>query len=265
MGENSKIEWTDHTFNPWIGCTKVSPACAHCYAENSPASRFGGVRWGPGQPRKRTAASNWKQPVTWNRKAEAAGVRPRVFCASLADVFDDAVPVEWRRDLLHLIDDTPHLDWLLLTKRPADVPRLLSQVSNGAVEDFRHMPNVWLGTTVEDQRRADERLDDLLNVPARVHFVSAEPLLGPLDLRRWFGGLDWVIAGGESGHGARPSHPDWYRSLRDQCEVAGVAFHFKQWGEFGPTSSSTRVERVGKAAAGRILDGRTHDGLPSLG
>jgi protein gp37 len=271
--KNSNIEWCDHTFNPWEGCTKVSPGCANCYAENR-NTRFGGgtaVNWGKGAPRRRTSGHNWNQPVKWNEAAAAIEAvfnvpgpitsvlgpvaRPRVFCASLADWLDDEVPIEWLADLLDLIQRTPHLDWLLLTKRPENwyertrlVACLLSRTKaprpNYALLSFlaewklgSPPDNVWIGTTVEDQVRADERIPALLSIPARVRFLSCEPLLGPVYLHRarqaWTGlpGIDWVICGGESGPKARPMYPDWARSLRDQCAEAGVPFltaiHFK--------------------------------------
>lgn len=279
--ENSKIEWTHHTFNPWIGCTKVSPGCLNCYAETLMDKRHGRVKWGKGQPRSRTGPDNWRKPRQWNKAADGAAERPRVFCASLADWLDDEVPIEWLADLLTLIRDTPHLDWLLLTKRPENWRGRLKEVrshslksSNFELHGFIHNwldrfdllppPNVWVGTSVEDQQRADERIPELLKIPARVRFLSCEPLLGAVefsnvtkrsDWRQVIGkpaleGIHWVIAGGESGPGARPMAPEWARSLRDQCVAAGVAFHFKQWGG------------VNKKAAGRELDGRTWDELP---
>jgi protein gp37 len=288
MGENTAIEWADHTFNPWIGCTKVSPACDHCYAERLATARLG-VAWGPCAERRRTAASTWTQPLAWNRKAQREGRRFRVFCASLADVFDNAVPAHWRGDLWQIIHETPHLDWLLLTKRPQNIAARLPDAGRHGVPAWgAGWPNVWLGTTVENQAEADRRIPHLLSVPAAKRFLSMEPLLGPVDLRGWLPGpddceecddgdgmapprcrrrdlprdqqcprnveviechegprdasgcpewvgvtritLDWVIAGGESGPKARPSHPDWFRSLRDQCQTAGVPFFFKQWG-----------------------------------
>lgn len=338
MTANSKIEWTDHTFNPWIGCQAVSPACDHCYAEKLVNGRMRGDF----SQRRRTSDSNWRQPLAWNRKAEKEGRRYRVFCASLADVFDNQAEEMWRADLWQLIEATPHLDWLLLTKRPQNVQNMLP---TGWGDGW---PNVWLGTTVENQTEADRRIPHLLKVPAKVRFLSCEPLLGPVDLTavRWpcpkehyvdvlrggywnmaphlFGApaarpgeprggftnhsdmpgqpgmIRWVIAGGESGPGARPMHPDWARSLRDQCAEAGVAFHFKQWGEWGVStphtawapagslkaftiSSSTDrkrigrtiyeagsgegqpsaiLDRIGKARAGRLLDGREHNAVP---
>lgn len=290
MAENSKIEWTDHTFNPWTGCTKVSPGCDHCYAE-SWAKRSGTVRWGAGEPRRRTTEANWRLPLKWNAQAESEGRRFRVFCSSLADVFDNAVPPEWRRDLFDLISDTPCLDWLLLTKRIGNAPAMIdAAASAGAL-----LPtfNVWLGATVVNQEEADRDIPKLLQEQARVRFLSIEPMLGPIDLVPYIhcdvgNAIDWIICGGESGPGARPMHPDWARSLRDQCKAAGVPFLFKQWGEHAPTTRTMAevaaskqkhvvvpfsekwafpagiVDRVGKKAAGRLLDGVQHDGFPEV-
>ena len=271
MGENSKIQWTDNTFNPWVGCTRVSPACDNCYAANGIFAKFNGVEWGKGTPRHLTGDDNWKKPVSWNRKAAKEGIHRKVFCASLADVFEDHPDLPpWRERLWALIDDTPNLDWLLLTKRPGNIPKMMPEGGFG--------PNVWLGTTVESQEFAKGRIKQLLRVPAAVHFLSCEPLLGPLDLREWLstGRLDWVIAGGESGPHARPTDPQWFESLRDQCTHYGVKFHFKQWGEWTPTKptmwqrirrmnvpSGVSVFRAGKKTAGRLLGGRTWDGMPA--
>ena len=251
MGQNSKIEWTDHTFNPWIGCTKVSAGCEHCYAERDFGIRQGVATWGAGGTRIVTKEDYWKQPRRWNRAAEKAGMRPRVFCGSLCDVFEDRpdlLPIRWR--LWHLIRETPNLDWLLLTKRPENVGEMLTPAkvygAAGNHESPWPLPNIWLGTSVEDQAAADARIPELLKVPARVRFLSCEPLLGPVDLSRWLhafsvsrdasGGsaLGWLIAGGESGPQARPSHPYWFRVLRDQCQDSAVPFFFKQWGEWEP-------------------------------
>lgn len=259
MAENSNIEWTTHTFNPWIGCTKVSDGCKFCYAEQMMDKRYGTVNWGRGNPRKRTSAANWKLPLRWNRQASGATERPRVFCASLADVFDSEVPTEWRDDLWDLIAQTPNLDWLLLTKRPENIGNMIpwadGQMHNSWKAHVSMWPNVWLGTSVENQKAADERIPHLLKVPAKVRFLSCEPLLGPVDLSYYFpktpkrecppeqlpyyfahARIHWVIAGGESGPNARPMHPDYARLLRDQCVAAGVNFHFKQWGEWLPGS-----------------------------
>src|SRR6185312_11550581 len=186
MGENTKISWCDATFNPWIGCTKVSDGCTNCYAEaqNSFRKWNGGV-WGKGTPRKRTSVANWRRPLSWNSVAAEAGAsmlrRPRVFCSSLADVFDSEVDPAWRADLFALIKATTQLDWQLLTKRPHNIAKMLpADWGDG-------WPNVWLGTTVEDQKAADLRVPVLLEVPARVHFLSVEPMIGPVDLGRWMG------------------------------------------------------------------------------
>lgn len=263
MGENSSIQWTHHTFNPWVGCQRVSPGCTNCYAE-AYDKRVGGakitevsagvamtyktLRWGPKAPRVRTSVQNWRKPLAWNRAAEAAGERHRVFCASLADVFEDRPElVEWRAQLFDLIDATKHLDWLLLTKRPENLSRMLPW-GRDPEEAGSPWPNVWLGTTVEDQQRANERIPELLKVPAEVRFLSCEPLLERVDLSRWLTGVhpsnfseplreqvmagrpDWVIIGGESGHGARPFHAGWARDLLRQCRASGVAPFVKQLG-----------------------------------
>ena len=308
MSENTKIEWATHTFNPWEGCQKVGPGCDHCYAESRNARFAGGtaVNWGPNAPRRRTSAANWAKPLAWNANHDTYfGHRQRVFCASLADVFDNAVPQEWRDDLFALIEQTPRLDWLLLTKRIGNVGNMLP-----VPFDFDVLyPNVWLGATIVNQEEADRDIPKLLAVPAAKRFLSMEPLLGPVDLTnvtlggghghhefdpvitgnalrradRDAPGIHWVIVGGESGHGARPMHPDWARSLRDQCEAANVPFLFKQWGEWIPADQSYaasdaygravirefsmleghRMHRIGKKAAGRLLDGREWNGVPA--
>lgn len=279
---NSAIEWTDHTFNPWVGCTKVSDGCKHCYAEALMDKRFGRVEWGVNGTRKRTSAANWRDPLKWNRDAQAAGIRQRVFCASLADVFEDRPELaEWRSDLFDLIYSTPHLDWLLLTKRPENVLDMVPANWHAWLP-----ANVWIGTSIENQAAADERIPHLLRIPASVRFLSMEPLLGPVDLDHVVSpgsletlrGVQWVIVGGESGTKARPMHPDWVRSIRDQCQADGVPFFFKQWGEWWPHEQSqwvTDAERfvghdtptddyykIGKHNAGRTLDGREWQQYP---
>ncbi len=254
MGEQTAISWTDHTFNPWWGCVKVSPACAHCYAETF-SKRLGLKVWGPDSERRFFGPKHWAEPLKWNKAAEKAGVRRRVFCASMADVFEDRPElVQPRADLFVLIDETPALDWLLLTKRPQHIKRLMPKYWGG-----KPWPNVWLGTTVENQQYFDERIQPLLNIPAAVRFLSVEPMLGPIDLGLPFVSdnpimvqhhVDWVIAGGESGAKHRESNPEWFRSLRDQCVAAGVAFHFKQWGGLHPKTN------------GRLLDGREWNEFP---
>jgi protein gp37 len=219
MAENSKIEWTDHTFNPWIGCQKVSPGCDNCYAE-SLAKRYGWVEWGPHGERKRTSEANWRKPRQWAKAARGAERRPRVFCASLADVFDNQVPGEWRKDLFDLIAATPELDWLLLTKRPENLARFFP---TGA------WPNVWLGTTCEDQDRYDRRwplLAKQQNVPVR--FISYEPAIGPLRLHNGNDQPDWLICGGESGQRPRPMDPNWAAAIKFDCDRRNVHFFMKQ-------------------------------------
>lgn len=390
MSENTKIEWCDHTFNPWEGCQKVGPGCDHCYAEARNA-RFGGgtaPNWGPGATRRRTSAANWKLPVKWNRQfqlkqnswdkfvASNPGMsdqqllstgfvkpkRPRVFCASLADVFDNEASPEWRTELFALIRATPSLDWLLLTKRVGNVAAMV-EIAGG------WPTNAQLGITICNQSEADRDIAKALATKEQfdigVVFLSMEPLLGPVDIWRWLTptgihcqdvcpdtqyvkqeevetwengrgeinphcprcgecaswtgydpGINWVIVGGESGPRARPAHPDWIRSLREQCDEAGVPFHFKQWGEWhtkafqmstgaavfrqfddyqqwvskpqwinggicldrhgtelkcggdmarARDSNSfpvTIMHKVGKKAAGRLLDGVQHHGFP---
>lgn len=236
MGEHSKIQWTTHTFNPWVGCAKVSDACRNCYAE---VNRFvtiqrskGRELWGPKGDRHVTSDANWRKPLAWDRAAAAAGERHRVFCASLSDVFEDRADLRSPRARLHaLIRDTPNLNWLLLTKRPEHAARLWSDAHydafNGADSLGLVWPdNVWLGASYDD--RGPERADALREIPARVRFLSVEPLVadpGVLDLR----GIHWVIGGGE-GEGARPCDIAWLRSLRDQCRAASVPYFNKQLG-----------------------------------
>lgn len=281
--QNSNIEWTTHTFNPWEGCTKVSPGCLHCYAETRNKRWAGGKNWGKGAPRRRTSVSNWKEPLKWNAEAahffyggerperEMAAFgwrrnRPRVFCASLADWLDDEVEIDWLIDLLILIHSCPNLDWLMLTKRPenwksrlASAMNILSGTrpatdANAAVlywlQDWlngKGVPkNVWIGTTVEDQLRAEQRLPVLTAIPAARRFLSVEPQLEDVKLRllsrlgpvvrvnETFSKeeclIDWVICGGESGPGARPFFADWACELLYECKAAGVPFFMKQFG-----------------------------------
>lgn len=219
MAENSKIEWTDHTFNPWIGCQKVSPGCDHCYAEAMMDHRLGRVQWGPHGERLRTSVANWRKPLQW-AKAATGGVRQRVFCASLADWLDNQVPDQWRWDLAELIQQTPQLDWLLLTKR-------IETFDKRAPWSKTAIPaNVWIGMTAEDQDHYDRRWPYLDAVHAPVRFVSYEPALGPLRIGRTR--PSWIICGGESGRGARTMHPQWARDLKAECEAVRVPFFMKQ-------------------------------------
>lgn len=318
MAENSAIEWCDHTFNSWEGCQKVGPGCDHCYAETRNARFGGGVapNWGPGAPRRRTSPANWRKPLRW--QADAArflaeqGRRQRVFCASLADVFDNAANPADRADLFALIRRCPDLDWLLLTKRIGNAAAM-AEAAGGWPE------NVWLGATIVNQAEADRDLDKLRAIDGpRFRFLSMEPLLEPVACDPCaLASLDWIIVGGESGPGARPMHPDWARSLRDQCAIAFVPFLFKQWGEWAPIRAMTEQQiddcyhpaperdpeasrrakvkqcvlhgngarfdgsamfhrpafeqgsramtmmAIGKKAAGRLLDGEQHDGVPA--
>ena len=304
MAETTGIAWTDSTFNPWIGCTKVGPGCDHCYAEAlDKRHRWqGATHWGAGQPRMRTSVSNWRKPLAWNKAREKDGKPHRVFCASLADVFDNEVLENWRVDLFTLIEETPNLDWLLLTKRIGNVARMLPW--SACSEPW---PNVWIGATIVNQEEADRDIPKLLAVPAAKRFLSMEPLLGPVNLshlnedketnevdclkpftweqeiEQWrntedgweesfedhygvtlaglsgpmHAGIDWVIVGGESGPNARPMHPDWARSLRDQCQAAGVPFLFKQWGEYVAGELAPHPDYPDDGSAWR-LDQRGH-------
>jgi protein gp37 len=289
MAGNTEIAWCDSTFNPWEGCQKVGPGCDNCYAEARNA-RFGGgtaPNWGRGAPRRRTSAANWRKPVQWNNEpfyecracgwrgglkeatVESMGcmdvvtcphncdgvlrlARRRVFCASLADVFDNQVPTEWRMDLFKLIADTSNLDWLLLTKRIGNV---MPMCSGDSLMLDMISERVWLGATVVNQEEADRDIPKLLATPARVRFLSCEPMLGPVDLSPWLSycerldkrgidrrpggehvvcdrhcGISWVIVGGESGPGARPFDVSWARSIVAQCRAAGVPVMVKQLG-----------------------------------
>jgi protein gp37 len=281
MAKDSAIEWTHHTFNPWWGCTKVSPGCKHCYAETW-AKRIGKMLWGPKAPRRELSDTYWRQPLAWNAQAGRCGRRARVFCASMADVFEDRRDLDVHRERLwQLIADTPNLDWLLLTKRPQNVSRL-------APYGETWPDNVWLGATAENQKWLDKRMRELRSQKAKILFLSCEPLLGALDLSPWIAAagagdvrmVDWIIAGGESGHHARPMSPEWARSLRDQCVAAGIKFHFKQYGNWKPVTlrqvngyktrrmvlsngDEVLLANMGKKKAGRVLEGRTWDEVPT--
>jgi protein gp37 len=312
MGTNSGIQWTTHTFNPWRGCTKVSAGCANCYAEKLSGRNPGvlGV-WGKGGTREVAAESYWRFPLKWDRAAAAAGERHRVFCASLADVFEgpETMPAEAlpavraaRVRLFDLIRTTPNLDWLLLTKRPQHIRRVLEETlilsEGGNPDDADYFvdrdgsfpendlawwlndwcgenppANVWLGTSVEDQKAADERIPHLLKVPAAVRFLSCEPLLGPVlltEIERPAGAgvhvfsalesdvdtrddedfrgatIAWVIIGGESGFGARPFRAEWAWSIVQQCKAVGVPVFMKQLGERPETADLTHWRCAGK-------------------
>jgi protein gp37 len=265
VGERTAIAWTDHTFNPWWGCERVSPGCQNCYAEAF-AKRTGHDVWGKQSDRRFFGDKHWNQPLSWAAKADAEGVRRRVFCASMADVFEDRPElVEPRQRLFDLIAITEPLDWLLLTKRPENVARMVEAECWGAGVPWP--ANVCLGTTVEDQERANERVPTLLSIPAQVRFLSCEPLLGPITFRwaPWaplcqehstghldgLKGIGWMICGGESGPKHRPLNLHHARQLRDQCVAAGVPFFFKQIGGRTPT------------AGGDALDGYVYKQFPA--
>jgi len=286
MADTTEIAWCDSTFNPWIGCTKVGPGCDNCYAKADFDDRRHRVVWGAGNPRSRT--KTWNDPVRWNAQHATFfaehGRKRRVFCASLADVFDNEVDPSWRMDLFELIAKTPNLDWLILTKRIGNVMPMCS----GDALMFDQLANIWLGATVVNQEEADRDIPKLLQIPAKVRFLSLEPLLELVDLEfneisialepdghgntAIVGGIDWLIVGGESGTKARPMNPAWARSLRDQCAAADVPFFFKQWGEFAPNwlnddsgnkiAGSEWIDRMGKKIAGRMLDSKLHDEFP---
>lgn len=295
MAEKTKIEWADRTWSPWIGCQKVGPGCDHCYAE-ALNKRAGHDNWGPGAPRRRTSVAYWKQPMRWNGQGKAT-----VF-PSMCDPFDNAVDDGWRADFAQVIRETPNLTWLLLTKRIGNAHAMLSAMFPEGVPE-----NVWIGATVVDQDEAERDVIKLIALKGMlgisIIFLSIEPMLGEIDLARlqlasgkmlnaftgieiddlgecgWGIGVDQVICGGESGGQARPMHPDWPRSLRDQCAFAHVPFLFKQWGEWSPDFDNDDfrwlrqgfgigpdrrvVARVGKKRAGRLLDGVQHDGMPA--
>lgn len=304
MGENTKIEWADHTANFWIGCTKVSPACDFCYAERDWDHRKHRVTWGPHGDRSPVKAG----PIVCHKVQKGAvaffaehGRKPRIFVNSLSDFADNhrSIRPEWRDAVWQEARDCPDVIFMILTKRPQNLPDCLPP------DWGRGYPNVWIGCTVENQDEADRRREHLRAVPALVKFVSYEPALGPVDWRRW-GFVHWLIAGGESGPKARPSHPDWIRSADEFCYQSGIAFHFKQWGEWAPVCQPlipTPRERqafvhvetgkvvrfrceadidkiareenkagrplyslmlnVGRLRAGRLLDGEQHDGAPT--
>jgi protein gp37 len=265
--ENSNISWCHDSFNPWYGCARVSEACRNCYAADLALTKGLLEDWGPGTVRKRTSEEYWRKPLRWNNEARRSGNRRRVFCASLADVFDAEVPTQWRADLFELIRKTPNLDWLLLTKRPQLIEEQLREIS---VWDSLPWRQIWFGTTMEDQRCFDERWPHLGRIPTPVRFVSYEPAMGPLILPESVQGeLDWLIAGGETTmrkNQSRPSDPAWFRSVRDQCEHLGVSFHFKQWGNDLSMPDGSR-RWVGKTArlyreTHHLLEGQVHQNFP---
>lgn len=300
MADHTNIEWCDATVNWWVGCTQISPACDHCYAKRI-AAPFWGQKWGPGVPLKRFEGA-LETLKALDRKAQRLGRPLVVFHNSVSDMFDKDAPDGWRMDAFEGMAQTPNLIHLVLTKRIGNVGPYLQRDS--LAFDLIGEGRVWLGITVCNQEEADRDIPKLLGVESTWCFLSLEPLLGPVKLdQRLLSPLagcsqqgkrfiDWVIVGGESGPNARPMHPDWVRSLRDQCLAAGVPFMFKQWGEYsgdpatlaeprkwtmvdrdGKTLASagstvnmgpiTHVAKVGKKAAGRLLDGVEHNGRPA--
>ncbi|AOR77191.1 phage Gp37/Gp68 family protein [Novosphingobium resinovorum] len=302
MAADTKIEWCDHTFNPWIGCTKVSPGCDHCYAQTLMEVRHKRAVWG--RRPVLTGDGTWSQPRKWQRRAAEFrakhGRHQRVFCSSLADVFDNKADDSWRGRLAATILQAPDLEWLLLTKRIGNAVDMLANMFSYDVPG-----NVRIGATIVNQDEAARdlrKVRDAAAVTKLKPFLSMEPLLGPVRLADadpdWHRYVGWVIVGGESGPGARAMHPDWVRALRDECAEAGVPFLFKQWGEFltvfdrdvedpdwrncgrwgrahpkghwwnlagGTGFHGERVvyvDLVGKKAAGRLLDGIEHNGFP---
>jgi protein gp37 len=282
MSDKTKIEWTQGTdgtpgasWSPWWGCTKVSRGCKHCYAEGI-SNRFSPGNWGPKGQRRFFGEAHWREPLRWDRAAERAGVRRKVF-PSMCDVFEDRADLIVPRErFFNLVQRTPHLDWLVLTKRPENVRPMLNAIRDevegairsllGCMEQYGHIHfrNIWIGASVEDQETADARIPHLLRVPAAVRFLSVEPLLAPVNLGLWRVAIPkheehwptervrnfWVIVGSESGPHARPMNEDWVRSIRDQCQEAGVPFFFKQ--------KTVRGHKVSLPE----LDGRTWEEFP---
>lgn len=288
--EGTGISWADLTFNAWIGCTKVGPACDWCYAEDlmgAEGTRLKRVGWGAGEVRIRTSESNWAKPARWQRVAAAAGVSLQVFCLSLGDWADNEVPDEWRADLAGIIRATPNLQWMLLTKRISNAAKMLRAMFPEGVP-----PNVAIGVTVVTQKEADRDIPRAIKVKRdlgiRRLFLSMEPLLEAVTLKwGWMLDIDLVIVGGESGRQPRPMHPAWAIAIRDQCAKAGVRFHFKQWGDFKPYENEPGIAgfwfdsdghvyqkpttwpptaderrsyliRVGTKKAGRLIAGEEH-------
>lgn len=239
MAQTSSIEWTDATWNPVRGCTKISPGCTHCYAETF-AERFRGV---PGHPYEqgfdlRLVPGKLAEPLRWAKPS-------MIFVNSMSDLFHDSVPSEYISAVGNVMQTADWHTYQVLTKRAERLECLLRTT----LRPQGLLSHIWWGVSVEDRKHGLPRIDHLRNAPASVRFLSVEPLLedlGTINLE----GIHWVIVGGESGHGARPLHPDWVRSIRDQCASARVPFFFKQWGG------------VQKKKTGRILDGRLHDEQP---
>jgi|FLYN01.1.fsa_nt_gi protein gp37 len=236
MARTTPIPWAHATFNGWIGCVEVSPACDNCYARGI-SQRFGYAKWGKDEPRRRTGADYWRQPLRWDAEARRTGRRIRVFAFSMADVFEDRRDLDpWREDFFRLVEKTPNLDWLILTKRAEAMKRLLPP---SWLKEPR--PNVWLGVTAENQRRAEERIPALFDVPAVVRWASVEPILDHVDLSGFEGMLDWVVVGGESGRSARPTPISWVKHVILQCRRTNIPVFVKQLGARIIGSFASRV------------------------
>jgi protein gp37 len=306
VGANTEISWTGtilpdgtmipgHTWNGWWGCHKISPGCQHCYAESF-SKRVGKDIWGPAKTTERWRTTGpWKDILKWDREAARVGVRRRVFAQSMSDFFEDHPQLpEWREEAFPILENLQWLDVLLLTKR---IDNVVTMVPPSWM--WRWPAHIWMGTSVEDQEWADKRIPLLLNIPATIRFLSCEPLLGPINILQytmprfaaddprhypWRNGVEWVIVGGESGHGARPMHPKWAQDIRDQALNAGIPFHFKQHGEHISRSQLTNMQvavlpdsvyanakpmageqvfRVGKKEAGHLLDGQEWHQFPT--
>jgi protein gp37 len=294
MADTTHISWADATFNFWIGCTKVVPGCDNCYAEHLMDARFGRVTWGPGEDRVLTSAANRRKPLAWDRAAAKAGTRPCVFCSSLSDVFDSEVDPIWRRTLFATIHATPNLVWLLLTKRIGNVMKMVGTLDDRLDWPRNAALGATVVNQEEADRDIPKLLAAAEALNPLFTFLSVEPMLGPVDLTRidlgatgsayaWYNALngrfdiagrldhvprpipkamkpvDWVIVGGETSQGAheaRPMHPDWVRGLRDQCALAGVPFHFKQWGSWLPWQPAWQPDQAPewKSQAGFFID-----------
>ena len=302
MADGTKIEWTDATWNPITGCSVTSPGCTNCYAMHLAGTRLAHHPSRAGLTHEVNGNHVWTgatrlneqwldQPLRWRKPR-------RIFVCAHGDLFHESVPDAWIDRVFAVMALAPQHTFQVLTKRAVRMREYLTHPRRLSVIDLP-LPNVWLGVSVEDQARANERIPELLATPAAVRWLSMEPLLGPIDLyggdpdprlggvtagdgislSQWWRaddpsdapprpGIDWVVVGGESGHDARPMHPDWARSLRDQCAAAAVPFFFKQWGEWVPGDQfglqGAAFHRLGKSHAGRLLDRREHNAFPEV-